>query len=120
MDRKEWKKRIEQATKDAGTYKAFFDDTIDTLADILEKRDAANDGYIETGSQPVITYTNTAGKENGQKNPYLILIDEYNKTALAYWRDLGLTPKGLKAINDQAMKGKQKAGLSELLEDLGG
>ena len=52
------------------------------------------------------------------KNPALVLWDDLNKSALAYWRDLGLTPAGLKKLNDDALKEKQ-AGFSDLLKDIG-
>lgn len=120
MTSKEWKEVIVEATKKAGTYKPFFDNVIETLADILEKRDLANKGFIKSGANPVIVHTNQGGNSNPSKNPFLVVIDDYNKTALAYWRDLGLTPKGLKAINEQALKGKERAGLEEVLAKIGG
>ena len=39
MKKTAWKKRIKEACIKAGTYREFFDYTIETLADILEKRD---------------------------------------------------------------------------------
>ena len=45
--------------------------------------------------------------------------DDLSKTALAYWRDLGLTPAGLKRIDQTAMKEKKKNSLAEALKDLG-
>jgi hypothetical protein len=43
--------------------------------------------------------------------------NDMNAAALNYWRDLGLTPKGLKAIDEQAMKPKPKSALADLLKD---
>lgn len=31
-------------------------------------------------------------------------MNDLNRDALTYWRELGLTPKGLRAINDAALK----------------
>lgn len=120
MTVEEWKKTIISACKDAGTYKPFFDKMIETLADILAKRDLANEGFLKSGGNPVITHTNQGGNSNPTKNPFLVVIDDYNKTALAYWRDLGLTPKGLKALDDQALKAKKLTGLEQVLEKIGG
>jgi hypothetical protein len=53
------------------------------------------------------------------KNPLLVLWDDLNKSALAYWRDLGLTPSGLKKISADAMKPKKTSALAEALRDLG-
>lgn len=120
MKAEKWKEIITEACQSAGTYKPFFENVIDTLADILEKRDLAKKGFEKSGGNPVIIHTNQGGNANPSKNPFLVVIDDYNKTALAYWRDLGLTPKGLKAINDQALKGKEKSGLEEVLAKIGG
>ena len=71
---------------------------IATLCDILEQRDAVYAQYIATGAEPVSEYTNKFGAVNMVKNPLLILWDDLNKSALAYWRDLGLTPSSYKKL----------------------
>ena len=60
-------------------------------------------------------YTNSHGATNSAKNPALMLWDELNKSALAYWRDLGLTPAGLKKIDDTALQTKKKSTIAEVL-----
>lgn len=67
----------------------------------------------------MVTYINKAGAENMTKNPLLALWDDLNKSALAYWRDLGLTPAGLRKIDEQAMKQKKKSAMAEALSGLG-
>lgn len=119
MKKETWKKRIKEACEAAGTYRPYFDNVIDTLAGILEKRDEAERVYVKEGSKPVITHTNKAGASNAEKNPVLVLWDDLNKSALAYWRDLGLTPSGLKKIDETALKKKKQGGLAEILKDLG-
>lgn len=118
MEKRKWKNKIKKACREAGTYQPYFDHAIDSLAGILEKRDEAEDCYLEGGSQPVITYTNKGGNSNPTKNPALVLWDELNKSALAYWRDLGLTPAGLKKLNEEGLKEKQ-VGFNDLLKDIG-
>lgn len=104
---------------EAGTYKKFFDYTIDTLAGILEKRDEAAELLAEDGQQIVVEQTNKAGHTNKVKNPAFIVWDDLNKIALVYWRDLGLTPAGLKKINEEvfakAKEEKNGNGLINLL-----
>lgn len=119
MKKKTWIKNIKESCRAAGTYKPYFDDVIESLATILETRDAVLSQYIEDGAEPVIMYTNKGGGVNPTKNPYLVLFDEYNKTALTYWRDLGLTPKGLKAIDESALKEKKTDPLAEVLSSFG-
>lgn len=115
-----WKNKIISAAKAAGTYEPCFDEPIKTLACILERRDEAEAQYMESGGKPIIEYTNARGATNGAKNPALVLWDELNKSALAYWRDLGLTPAGLKKINENLLKKKKKNALAEALKDIGG
>lgn len=119
MEKKTWKSKIKKAATEAGTYRPCFDNVIDTLAGILENRDRAQEAYENSGSRPVVVHTNKGGNANIVKNPALIVVDDLNKTALAYWRDLGLTPAGLKRINEDAMKGRSgKPSLADALKDI--
>lgn len=117
MKKKSWKSRIKSACMEAGTYRPYFDQAIDTLAGIMENRDKAQEYYERSGSEPVVMYTNKANEKNLVKNPILVMVSDLNAQALTYWRDLGLTPAGLKKINEDAMK-KQRTGMGDLLKDL--
>lgn len=119
MTRKKWKTKITEQCKDVGTYKTSFDPVIETLSDTLEQRDNVYKQFIEEGAMPIVEYTNKAGATNKSKNPLIILWDELNKSALAYWRDLGLTPAGLKKIDENAIKPPKKSPLAEALRKLG-
>lgn len=122
MDRKQWKTKIKAAAKKAGTYQPFFDSIIDTLSGILERRDEAEQKFRESGGEIVTEHTNQGGATNAVINPALRVVNELNRDALAYWRDLGLTPAGLKKINDAAMKNAEKkvSSLEEALVKLSG
>lgn len=120
MDKKQWKLKIKNAAKKAGTYQTFFDAVIDTLAGILEKRDTAQVFFEESGGNMIVEHTNKGGATNLELNPVLRLINDLNRDALAYWRDLGLTPAGLKRINESAMQKKQTgSALEEALKTIG-
>lgn len=108
MNQKAWKSKIKKACTQAGTYKPFFDHTITALAGILEKRDEVEAAYQERGEGPVIEFTNKNGSTNLVKNPLLVLWDDLGKSALAYWRELGLTPAGLKKINEISFRDSEK------------
>lgn len=99
MIKAEWREAIKRACSEAGTYQPFFDTIIDELAQILEIRDTAMAQYVASGNSPVVTHTNKGGHSNIVKNPALAVINEQNQQALAYWRDLGLTPAGYKKLN---------------------
>lgn len=118
MKANEWRKIIVDACKKVGTYQPAFDTIIDTLASILERRDDAEEQYQKLGAHPLIKYTNKGGATNPAKNPALIVWDDMNKSALAYWRDLGLTPAGLKRINEQAMAPRKRSVLAEALREI--
>lgn len=118
MEAKKWISKIKRDTKRAGTYKPYFDEVIKTLAMILEERDQAREAFEENGGRVIIEHTNKAGATNHEQNPALRLLNDLNRDALTYWRDLGLTPKGLKAINEQALQEQKADALTEALADL--
>lgn len=120
MTAKRWEKRIKEAAIAAGTYQDYFDSVIHTLASILERRDMAEELFKSEGCVVIVEHTNKFGVANKEQNPVLRLINDLNRDALAYWRDLGLTPAGLKRINENSMKKKKSNSLAEALRDLGG
>lgn len=120
MTKEAWKKRIKNACQEAGTYRECFDSIVTSLAEILEARDKVRKYYNDSGAEPIVMRTNKGGFTNMEKNPILVVYDDMNNTAMAYWRELGLTPKSLKAIDEKAMKGgKKKNTLGDALKDLG-
>ena len=119
MTKTDWTETIKAAATAAGTYRPYFDSVIDTLAGILENRDAAQEAFEHSGGQTIVTHVNKGGNANIVKNPALVVVDDLNKTALQYWRDLGLTPAGLKRINEKAMEKRKESGFAEALKNLG-
>jgi len=119
MKRNGWRKRIKDACIAAETYQPFFDSVIDTLAVLMETRDIAQKDFEDNGSMPVVTYTNKLGAENPVKNPALSIILECNAQALQYWRDLGLTSKSWKAINEGKEPEDKRDGFTKALAELG-
>lgn len=118
MTAESWRVKIKKNCEEAGTYRPFFDDVIEALSAILEQRDTAKAQFDKSGGAVVISYTNKGGATNPAKNPFLVAWNDLNQTALSYWRELGLTPAGLKKIDDNAMKPKKKSRLAEALNDL--
>lgn len=119
MDRVEWAARITASCQQAGTFRPWFADVIDTLADILARRDEARTLFDESGGNVLVEHTNKAGATNVEQNPILRMVNDLNRDALAYWRDLGLTPAGLKKIDEQSMKQRKKSALAEALKGIG-
>lgn len=118
MTAKQWKTLIKKQLSDLDNMKKSYESVVSTLADILEQRDAVYQQYVEDGAHPVMEYTNKFGAVNLTKNPVLVLWDELNKTALAYWRELGLTPSSYKKIAGEGPKKGKVSGLAEALKSL--
>lgn len=119
MKKSGWKKKIKDAAEQAGTYRPFFDSIIDTLADILARRDEAQELFEKSGGNILIKHTNKGGATNLEQNPALRLVNDLNRDALAYWKELGLTPAGLKKLNDSALKVETKSSFAEVLANMG-
>ena len=104
MDSKRWKSVIKKKMTEVGTYKPAFEKTIETLSNILEHRDAVYNEFVNDGSAYIITRVSDRGAMNSAKNPLFVIWTDLNTQALQYWRDLGLTPAGLKRIDESAVK----------------
>lgn len=120
MNKSDWKNRITESCESAGTYRAFFDDIIETLAGILERRDMAIETFEKTGGNVIVKHTNKGGSTNLEQNPALRLVNDLERDALAYWRELGLTPSGLKKIGEAVKKEQRGSALEAALQKLGG
>jgi P27 family predicted phage terminase small subunit len=103
--------------KDVGVYEASFDKVIDTLAGILEQRDAAYEAFLEDG-RLTVERVSDRGSVNMTKNPLLTVWQDLNTQALAYWKELGLTPAAYKKMVGDKPTEKGSA-LVEALRSLG-
>ena len=110
--------KINSAMRSAGTYQKYFDDTIKTLADILAERDHIRELYIKSGSQPLVEVIMTGGVSSMRRNPLLDQWNELNKTALSFWKELGLTAAGLKKLTDEAANDNKMSPLDSVLAKL--
>ena len=118
MEKDDWKKKIRESCEEAGTYQPFFDDIIETLSTIMVNRDGAQGQYENEGSHPVIEKETTTGAIVTVKNPLLVMVNDLNAAALAYWRDLGLTPKGFQAMQKNGFQ-KHEATFEDMLANIG-
>ena len=110
-----WKAVIEQQMAALHVKSESYGPAIETLATILEQRDKTYDEFIQSGGKSVIEYTNKGGSTNMTKNPLLVLWDDLNKSALAYWRELGLTPSSYKKMTGANQKDEKPSGLAAAL-----
>lgn len=119
METEQWKRTIRKQMREAQTYQKHFEPVISTLATILDARDAVYDQFLEEGAEFLVERKSDRGARNLGKNPLLIVWAELNTSALAYWRDLGLTPAGLKRLDEKALKPKRMNNLEKALKALG-
>ena len=115
---RQYKSAVLRCMKSVGTYKPEFARTAERIASMYVKRDEIEAEFAEKGGQIVIEYTNKNGATNLIKNPLWVALNDINSDLLLYERELGLTPAGLKKLNDAAMKQAPKNALSAALEAL--
>ena len=119
MTAAKWRAKIKKQCEDIQTFKPSFNSAIDALAKILEQRDAALDLYKAEGCQLIIERTSDRGAINTSINPLVQLMDKLNNTALAYWKELGLTPLSFKKMAGSSVPAREKkSGLAEALRTL--
>lgn len=121
MNRSEYESLIWAAMKLNGTNKDQYALAVTTLSEILERRDEVEQFYRQN-SDPIVEHTNKAGATNFEQNPALRMLNDCNKTALLYMRELGLTPQSLRKINPEeaAEKKSRKTTLSKMINLEGG
>ena len=120
MTKKKWRDLILTQLNALGTYREAYDSVVDTLAAVLEQRDKTAAEFHKSGGKSVIEYTNKGGSTNLTKNPLLVLWDDLNKSALAYWRELGLTPSSYKKMAGGELKPEKRSALADALASLEG
>lgn len=115
MTKAKWKEVILKQMAALQVQNDAYDPAVETLASILEQRDKTARELKASGGRSVIEYTNKGGSTNMTKNPLLVLWDDLNKSALAYWRELGLTPSSYKKMTGANQKDEKPSGLAAAL-----
>lgn len=119
MNAAKWRAKIKQQCEEMGTFKKSFNSAIDALAKILEQRDQALEKFRREGSQLMFERVSDRGAVNPSINPLVQLIDKLNNTALAYWKELGLTPLSYKKMSGTTAPAEEKkSGLAEALRSI--
>lgn len=117
MTASQWRTKIKAQCIEMKTYQQSFNSAIDTLAKTLEQRDAAQKQFKDEGSQLIFERVSDRGAVNPSINPLVQLIDKLNVTALAYWKELGLTPASFKKMSGSTAPAEEKkSGLAEALK----
>lgn len=117
-----YKAGIVSRMKSLGTYKEEYEPTIERTAGLYVRLDKIIDDYDKKAKgQAVIAHTNKAGATNLVKNPLLTALESTYNLLLLHERELGLTPTGLKKINEAALDPPKKANaLIQALKEMQG
>ena len=118
MTKARWKTKILEQMAALNLENDAYGPAVETLAAILEQRDKTAADFKKSGGLSVIEYTNKGGSTNMAKNPLLVLWDDLNKSALAYWRELGLTPSSYRKMTGDNYQKEKPAGLAAALAAL--
>lgn len=110
---------IKKSMENLGIYNSEFDKSIEILNDILNDLDFARRDFKVDGRKYTVEFTNKAGNTNLTKNPQFQIIADLSDRALKYLNELGLTPAGLKKIQDKKAAKNKSSKLNEVLGKLG-
>lgn len=111
-------KEIKRKMRAVGTYNISFSYTIEVLAKVLVDYQTTIETFEKTGGHIVIKHTNKNGSTNLVKNPLYLALEKLRDDIITYSRELGLTPAGLKKINQDGNKPQKKSNLEMILNEL--
>ena len=117
MTEKQYKNAIIKDMKNVGTYKEEFSIAVNTLAKIMFDYQETMGEFEKTGGNIIITHTNKSKEKNVVKNPFYLAIETLRAQILKYLIELGLTPAGLKKINDKSLAVQKESLLGKALRD---
>lgn len=108
-------KSIREAMTRLGTYKPEYDHTIKVYADLATTYNRMLKRFAESDYQ-----YDEATAQGRKKAPIVAVLESMRKDLLAYENALGLTPAGLKKIQDPSDAKKKKPGGIRLLPGVTG
>lgn len=111
-------KEIIQKMKAVGTYNTSFLYTVNVLAKVLADYESTTNQFKMIGGNIVVKYTNKNGSTNVVKNPLYLAIEKLRDDIISYSKELGLTPAGLKRINQDGNIPVEKTKLEQVLNEL--
>lgn len=124
MNEKTRIKKLREATiermKALGTWREQFTPAVEMYAKMKRLLERLEDEFDEGDCQVVEEYTNKAGATNMRKTALYSAIAELRRDVSSQEDRLGLSPAGMKRINEAEMKKRKAASkLDSALERLG-
>ena len=124
-DKKSFTRKSKKIIKDTienmkaiGTYKEEFTPVITRYSYMRLQFDMLMDRWLDDGGRVTEEYTNKNGATNERKTALYLSIETLRKELTDTEMILGLTPQGLKRINDKAIAAKRKSMLAEALKKI--
>ena len=96
-------------------YKPEYDASIEIYAELREQYERLTKEFKDSDYKKYKTYTDNGGEK---KSALISTLEALRKDILQYSSQLGLTPAGLKKINDKNALDEEKNPLEEALERL--
>ena len=117
-------KKIARKTVDdmttLGTYRVQFTPAIRMYAAMRYQYEVLSQEFLDGGSKVTEEYTNKAGATNERKTALYAAIEQLRRDIAAQEDRLGLSPCGMKRINEAEMKSRKKMSkLTSALDKLG-
>ena len=95
--------RIAERMKELGVYKPQFDETIRRYRKLTDEFEAIYAQYKKRGYPFVVD-----GPQGVKKSPVVITLESLRRDLLALEDALGLTPRGLKSLQEEPFKAERK------------
>jgi hypothetical protein len=105
--------------KKLGTYKQEFSPVITRYCEMRVQFEILMQQWYAEGCRITEKYTNKAGATNNRKTALYQAIETIRKEITDLENIFGLTPAGLKKINDKGLGNKKLSPLAEALKNLG-
>ncbi|WP_335871955.1 P27 family phage terminase small subunit [Bacillus sp. 2205SS5-2] len=101
-------RKTEKDMQSLGTYRPQFDSAIRVYSEMRFQYDVLMQQFYADGCKISEEYTNKAGAKNIRKTAMYLSLETLRKDIVNHENLLGLTPAGLKRINDEMAKKKKK------------
>lgn len=103
--------QIKENMKALGVYKPEFDMTIEIYSGLIDQYQALEREFKKSKFTVI---EKTGYSDNSKKSPMVATLENLRKDILQYSNALGLTPSGLKKINDELNTKKKKLSKLEM------
>ena len=110
--------RVKKDMKALNTYRNQFDAAIRTYAEMTVQLNILTQRWVEEGCPTAETYINKTGAETTRKSTLYAAIESVRRDIRSREDALGLTPYGIKKINDEMKKKENHEGLGALLDGI--